>query len=238
MNNIVKSDSDVFIRDVFSISAPYIDLLSSAFSFGIADLWRRKLIALSGIKRGDRVLDVCTGTGKLISMISHKVEEHGSVTAIDFCPDVLEIAQKRVNLHPVHISFVLANAKSLPFPDSSFDSVTVAFGMRNIPETIPALREIRRVLKPGGGFCCLELTRPRKKWFLTVYKFYIFRIMPFLAKLIMNSAVPYNYLPMSIFTFYSPGEFCRVIEESGFEAVHVRTLTCGAATIFTSVKDG
>lgn len=237
MHDTVNKDRDTFIRNVFSLSAPHIDLLSTAFSFGIANIWRRKLVALSEIKKSDRVLDVCTGTGKLVLSLTKKIGVNGSVTGIDFCSDALEIARKNVNSHTENITFILANAKRIPFPDSSFDSATVAFGMRNIPDTILALREIHRVLKPGGGFYCLELTRPEKQWFLLIYKFYIFKVMPFFANMILNSSVPYNYLPTSIFTFYSPLEFRRIIEDCGFDLVQVHSLTFGAATIFKSFKN-
>lgn len=233
---MATTNRDVFIRNIFSISAPYIDFLSSSFSFGLCHLWRRKLVSLSGIKKGDKVLDLCTGTGELAFLLTGPAGSEGSVTGIDFCQEMLERARKKTNGRPKNISFILSDAKDIHFPDNSFDVATVAFGMRNIPDTILALKEIKRVLKPGGMFLCLELTRPVKSWFLPLYKFYAFRVMPFLAKFFTKSAVPYQYLPKSIDAFYPPDEFRRIIEECGFSQVTVRSMTVGVATLYGAIK--
>jgi demethylmenaquinone methyltransferase/2-methoxy-6-polyprenyl-1,4-benzoquinol methylase len=232
------TDRDKLIKDIFSIAAPYIDNLSAAFSFGLSNLWRRKLIALSGIREGNRVLDVCTGTGETALLLTGKVGEPGLVTGIDFCEDMIEIAKKKVDFRPENISFVLGDAKELSFPDNTFDAVTVAFGMRNITDTLPALKEIKRVLKFGGKLFCLELTKPEKRWFLAMYKFYIYNIMPFVGKIIVKSEIPYSYLPASIFAFYPREEFKRIIEECGFIIVNIHSMTLGAATIYGAVKNG
>lgn len=133
---------------------------------------------------------------------------------------------------------MLSDAKMLGFPDSSFDVVTVAFGMRNIPDTISALREIKRILKPGGKFICLELTRPGKRWFLPFYKFYVFKTIPFIGRIIIKSSAPYKYLPRSIDNFYLPEEFKCIIEESGFYELTIHSMTMGIATIYGAVKNG
>lgn len=149
---------------------------------------------------------------------------------------MLEIAKKKLNRQPKNISFILSDAKDLDFPDNTFDVVTVAFGMRNIPDTIPALKQIKRVLKPGGRFLCLELTRPQKQWFLPVYKGYVFKVMPFVAKIITSTATPYKYLPRSIDAFYPPGEFKHIIEECGFSEVTIHSMTMGVATLYWAIK--
>jgi demethylmenaquinone methyltransferase/2-methoxy-6-polyprenyl-1,4-benzoquinol methylase len=128
------------------------------------------------------------------------------------------------------------NAQDLTFSDSSFDQVTISFGMRNVPDTKLAMQEIWRVLKPGGRFTCLELTRPAKGWFLRIYNWYTFRIMPWIAKAIVKKATPYVYLPKSIAAFPPPSEFKHIIQECGFTDVDVRPLTFGVSTIFTALK--
>ena len=227
---------DLFIRHIFSTMAPYLDLLSSGFSLGLDHLWRIKAVNLLNVHEGDRVLDVCTGTGELAFLLSPKVGKSGSVTGADFCEEMLVRARKKKTRKHANVSFVLSDAKRVPFPDKSFDAVTVAFGMRNIPDTILALNEIKRVLKPGGKFVCLELTKPHAKWLSSLYKFYVFNVMPSIAQVIIKTAAPYLYLPRSINAFYPPEEFRRVITECGYSKVSIESLSMGIATIYRAAK--
>ncbi len=110
--------------------------------------------------------------------------------------------------------------------------------MRNIPDTSLALREIDRVLKPGGKFVCLELTRPEYPWFRFFYEWYVFRVMPFIGKLVVKTAAPYLYLPRSINAFYPPDEFKNMIHACGFDDIRVDSMTLGIATLYTAVKRG
>jgi demethylmenaquinone methyltransferase/2-methoxy-6-polyprenyl-1,4-benzoquinol methylase len=231
-------ERDLFVRRIFSIVAPYVDLLSSGFSFGFDHFWRRKAVTLSGIREGDRVLDVCTGTGELAFLLSRTVGSSGSVTGADFCEEMLARARKKTGRRYRNLSYILSDAKQLPFPDHTFDAVTVAFGMRNIPDTLLALHEIKRVLKPGGVFVCLELTRPHAKWFRVLYEWYVFRIMPFIGGIVVKTAAPYLYLPRSINAFYPPDEFRHIIAECGYSQVTVDSLTMGIATIYRAVNHG
>lgn len=227
---------DLFIKNIFSTVAPYLDFLSSSFSLGFDRFWRIKTVALSGIREGERVLDVCTGTGELAFLLSGKVGPGGSVTAADFCEEMLARARKKKGGNHDNLSYILSDAKKLPFAENTFDAVTVAFGMRNIPDTIPALKEIRRVLKPGGKFICLELTQPDVRWFRALYEWYVSRMMPFIAGIIVKTAAPYLYLPRSIKAFYPPREFKRVIAENGYVNVTIDSLTMGIATVYRAVK--
>ncbi len=229
---------DLFIKRIFSTVAPYVDLLSSGFSLGFDHLWRSKAVDLSGIRAGERVLDVCAGTGELALLLSRKVGAQGSVTGADFCEEMLARARKKTGQKYRNLSYVLSDAKQLPFQDNTFDAVTVAFGMRNIPDTIPALQEMKRVLKPGGKFICLELTRPHVRWFRALYEWYVFRIMPFIGQIVVKTAAPYLYLPRSINAFYPPDEFKRIIGECGYSRVTVDSLTMGIATIYRAEKNG
>jgi demethylmenaquinone methyltransferase/2-methoxy-6-polyprenyl-1,4-benzoquinol methylase len=149
---------------------------------------------------------------------------------------MLTFARKKQGEGSRNITFQVADAKSLPFPDSSFDAVTVGFGMRNIPDTVLALQEVRRVLKPGGRFICLELTKPQSPLLGRLYGWYLSRFMPFISNLVMKSSAPYLYLPRSIEAFYQPPEFRQVIAGSGFSDVSVDSLTLGIATVYRASK--
>ncbi len=229
---------DLFIKQIFSAIAPYVDLLSSGFSLGFDHLWRRKAVALSGIRAGEQVLDVCTGTGELAFMLSRKVGPRGTVTGADFCEEMLARARSKAGRRYANITYILSDAKQLPFPDNPFDAVTVSFGMRNIPDTGLALREIKRVLRPGGKFICLELTRPHVRWFRKFYEWYVFKVMPYIGELVVKTATPYLYLPRSIDAFYPPDEFRHLIADCGYSRVTIDSLTMGIATIYRAVKHG
>jgi len=227
---------DRFVHKIFTTVAPYVDMLTRTFSLGMDRYWRKRAVALSGIKRGDRVLDVCAGTGELSFILARTVGNEGSIVGADFCENMLELARKKMEDNCANITFLLADTKKVPFPDNSFDAVTVAFGMRNISDTVLALKEIRRVLKPGGKFLCLELTRPQNRLFLAVYKWYIFRVMPFVSNLVMKTAEPFLYLPRSIEEFYQPVVFREIIVKNGFSKVTVDSMTMGIATVYRASK--
>ena len=229
---------DRFIQQIFTTVAPHVDALSRGFSFGFDRFWRKRTVAFSGIQEGNRVLDVCTGTGELALLLSRRVGPQGSVIGADFCEAMLARAKQKTVPHARNLTYIFSDAKALPFPDNTFDAVTVAFGMRNIPDTMLALQELRRVLKPGGVFVCLELTRPRARWFRLLHQWYVFRIMPFIGELVVKTAAPYLYLPRSIDAFYPPDEFSRVVAACGFSDVNMSSLTMGVATIFKAVKHG
>ncbi len=229
---------DQFIRQIFTVVAPYVDALSRGFSLGLDRSWRKRAVRLSGIGRGDRVLDICAGTGELSFLLADAVGPEGAVVGADFCEGMLDRARAKRNGSMANLSFALADAKDLPFPEASFDAVTVAFGMRNIPDTIPALKEIRRVLRPGGRFLCLELTRPQNRWVRGLYHWYLFRLMPLVANIVLRSPAPYRYLPRSIEAFYQPPEFREVIGRNGFTGVQVDSLTLGIATVYRARRAG
>ena len=236
MEGLTQRNRDTFVQEIFASIATEIDFLSTFFSFGLDQGWRKRLVSLLELTGGEKVLDVCTGTGKLAFLLSKKVGKEGAVSGVDFSKEMLSEAEKKLNSHTSNINFGFSDAKNLNFQDNSFDAVTVSFGMRNIPDTAAALHEALRVLKPGGRFCCLELTPPTNRWVKPLYTMYCFKVMPFIAMKVLKTAVPYNYLPRSIKAFPSSSEFKRTLEDCGFSGVTVHAMTFGIATIFKARK--
>jgi len=231
---------DVYVQNVFTTIAPHIDVLSFSFSLGLSNLWRRAAVARAGIKKGQRVLDACTGTGQMAFLLAGKVGREGQVVAVDFCEDMLALAREKLRRgnhgRAANIAFVNGDAKRMDYPDDSFDAVTVSFGMRNIPDTMAGLRELRRVLRPGGRFVCLELTRPPESLFLSLYRWYVYNVMPFASKVVTKTDMPYRYLSRSIYGFYTSKEFQKIIEECGFSDVKARPLALGVASLYVATK--
>jgi demethylmenaquinone methyltransferase/2-methoxy-6-polyprenyl-1,4-benzoquinol methylase len=224
------------IQTMFNRLAPHLDLFTRGFSLGLDQYWRKRGVRRSGIKPGDRVLDICAGTGELSFILSRTVGTAGSIEGTDYCENMLELARKKMGNKYSNITFRFADAMQTPFPDNAFDAVTVAYGMRNIPDTTAALKEIHRVLKPGGIFLCVELTEPHNRLFRAIYRWYSFRVMPFVSSLVIKTADPFVYLPRSIEAFHKPEIFTKLIAENNFSDVSVDSMTLGIATAFCAKK--
>jgi demethylmenaquinone methyltransferase / 2-methoxy-6-polyprenyl-1,4-benzoquinol methylase len=223
------------VQDIFSTMAPRIDSLDTLFSLGLCHLWRRSLV--SAIQPGEAVLDLCTGTGEVARRLLDRTGPQGSVTGADFSRAMLGQAIKKLGSRPGRLRLLRCDARTLALADDTFDAVTVAFGLRNVPDTPAALREIHRVLKPAGRFYCLELTRPADRWFLPMYDLYTFKLMPAVARGVVGSAAPYHYLPRSIRAFHPPETFKRLLAEAGFVRVDGRSLSRGIATLYQAEKE-
>lgn len=227
------------VRNHFDAVAQKYDMMNTLLSFGIHHIWKRTAVRLLGLKEGETVLDVCGGTGDLSILALKQVGPSGHVVLYDINRAMMEAGRET----PTHVKergriiYVQGDAESLSFASGSFDAVLVGFGIRNLTRVEEGLREMHRVLKPGGRFVCLEFSRPTAAWFRLLYDFYSFRVMPLLGRLIVGSRQAYTYLPESIRMFYAPGELAGLLEEIGFRQVKYRALTNGIAWVHRGVKE-
>jgi demethylmenaquinone methyltransferase/2-methoxy-6-polyprenyl-1,4-benzoquinol methylase len=216
-----------YVRDAFARIARRYVTANHVLSLGIDILWRRKVARIVASWKPDRVLDVASGTGDLALEISRRCPE-AEITASDFCPEMLEIARER-GLE----NTVVADAMDMPFPDASFDALTVAFGLRNMADYPAALREMRRVLRPGGHLLILDFSLPSGP-LRGPYRLYLHHFLPRIAGLVTGQRDAYQYLGGTIEDFPSGGTMCQLIESAGFHDAAARPLTFGVASIYTA----
>ena len=222
----------------FNSVARHYDFMNTLLSFGIHYAWKRTAARMLKLSAGDRVLDVCGGTGDLAILAARKVGPSGRVVIYDINRAMIQAGlHKVVNTEiETRLQYVQGNAEYIAFPDRHFEAAMVGFGIRNVTRMKKGFEEMYRVLKPGGKMMCLEFSRPTWPVFRWLYDFYSFYIMPFLGELIAGSRKAYTHLPESIRTFPLPGELSEILETIGFSQVTYRSLTNGIAVIHLAVK--
>lgn len=219
------------VRKMFAAIAGRYDLNNRLHSFGRDQAWRRKAVALCGIQPTDDVLDCACGTGDLTMAFARARPR--TVTGLDFTAEMLEIAKLKSAMPAATPAFIQGDAMNLPFADASFDVVSIAWGIRNVAEPSKALREFRRVLRPGGRLCVLEFSEPRNRAMRAMNRLYTAKIMPCTATLIARDrSGAYRYLPRSVEDFPQPEAFATLIEQAGFLRPMMHPLTFGVCTIY------
>jgi demethylmenaquinone methyltransferase / 2-methoxy-6-polyprenyl-1,4-benzoquinol methylase len=208
---------------MFDRIAPVYDLMNRVMTAGLDSRWRR-LTARSVVRPGDRVLDGCCGTGDL-ALADERAG--GRVVGLDFSERMLERARRK----SVSIEWVRGDLLELPFEDASFDAATVGFGVRNVADLERSLRELRRVLRPGGRLGILEITTPRGPLRL-FYRLWFDAIVPLLGKLLRGGSA-YTYLPASVRRFPGPDDLAALLERAGFGEVRFRLLAGGIVALHT-----
>jgi len=226
------------IQQMFGTIAPRYDLLNRMLSFGIDRRWRRKAVRLLKYREGARILDVATGTGDVALEIARTTPPSVKITGADFCKEMVDLGQAKTAQSPYadRIDFKVAPCEDLPFPNETFDSITIAFGIRNVVDRKLGLAEMWRVLRPGGRMIILEFSTPRSQLFRQIYYFYFRRLLPVIGGL-FSKFDAYKYLPDSVLEFPSHEEFAAMIAEAGFHSVHIRELTFGIASIYVGDKE-
>jgi demethylmenaquinone methyltransferase/2-methoxy-6-polyprenyl-1,4-benzoquinol methylase len=220
------------IRRMFDQVAPRYDARNRLFSLNRDQAWRRRAALRTGLRPGQTALDLCTGTGKLAHELLPYVRPNGRVVGIDFSSAMLELARVR----EPGIEFRLGDVISLSEPDCSIDAITIGFGLRNILDRQIALREMHRVLRPGGRLVILEFAPPKRGPMMGAYRLYLGRLMPALVGMgRRDEANAYRYLAGSVAAFFDPAELTAQLEAAGF-TVSVERMTFGIVAIHTGTR--
>ena len=225
------------VRSVFDSVVTDYDLMNDVMSLGIHRLWKRLAIGMANIRPGQQVLDLAGGTGDLVLLIAPRVGPQGRVVLSDINNAMIRTGRARLLDRGIagNVEYVQADAERLPFPDNSFDCITMAFGLRNVTHKQAALDAMYRVLKPGGRLLILEFSRPAAL-LKPAYDFYSFSILPRLGQLIARDAASYRYLAESIRMHPDQKTLVGMLESAGFEDCSFHNLTGGIVAIHRGYK--
>ena len=223
------SDKDAaLVQQMFDRVAPRYDVANTIFSFGQDRHWRRVAASAAGVGPGDRVLDVATGTGALAAELAGRGAE---VLALDFSWNMVATGAARIDSAPTaaggRIFWLNGDGTRLPLADASVDAVTIAFGLRNLPDTVAGLREFARVTRPGGRLVVLEFSTPTWSPFRTVYNRYLLGAIPQLAQVVTSDPAAYRYLAESIQAWPDQEAMAALISDAGWEQVAWKNLSGG-----------
>ncbi|MFP7297838.1 demethylmenaquinone methyltransferase [Neobacillus niacini] len=225
------------VHKVFEKISDNYDKMNSVISFQQHIKWRKDTMRRMNVKRGSKALDVCCGTGDWTIALAEAVGPSGEVTGLDFSQNMLNVGIEKVkNLGLNQVNLIHGNAMELPFPDNSFDYVTIGFGLRNVPDYLQVLKEMNRVLKPGGIGVCLETSQPTLIGYKQLYYFYFKFIMPLFGKLFAKSYEEYSWLQESARNFPGMKELARMFETAGFKDVYYKPYSGGAAAVHIGYK--
>ncbi len=226
------------VGHVFDSVAGRYDLMNDLMSMGIHRLWKRFTIELSGVRRGHRVLDIAGGTGDLTRRFSELVGPEGEVVLADINASMLRVGRSKLTDqgYAGNIDYVQANAEALPFADNSFQAVSIAFGLRNVTDKDKALREMRRVLKPGGKLMVLEFSKPTNPFLSRAYDLYSFTALPLMGRLVAGDSESYKYLAESIRMHPDQETLKRMMADAGLVNCRYFNMTGGIVALHVGTK--
>jgi len=223
------------VREVFHSVARRYDLMNDVMSAGMHRLWKRFTIEVSGVREGDRVLDIAGGTGDLSRLFSRRIGSSGQLVLTDINAAMLGIGRDRLLDEGLPTPAVQCDAEKLPFPDDYFDCVCVAFGLRNMTHKEQALKEMQRVLKPGGRLLVLEFSQVWKP-LAPLYDAYSFKLLPLMGKLLAKDAESYQYLAESIRMHPDQETLRQMMLDAGLAKVDFYNLAAGIVALHKGWK--
>ena len=225
------------VAEMFDGIAGKYDFLNHFLSLGIDKGWRKKAIREIAAINPVNILDVATGTGDLAIAASNTITG-AKIIGVDISEGMLDVGRKKIVALNLDKSITLqtGDSEALPFKDASFDAITCAYGVRNFEHLEAGLRDMQRVLRPGGKIAILEFSHPKKFPVKQFYKFYFRYILPTLGKLVSKHSRAYTYLPESVMAFPEGSVFCETLTLCGFKEARARPLTFGITTLYTAVK--
>lgn len=235
--NVAIKDKQNMVRSVFDSVTSKYDLMNDVLSFGVHRLWKRYTIATSNVKVGDKVLDIAGGTGDLAQAFAMKMGGSGQVVLSDINAAMLGEGRKNlINKGVVGVEFVQLSGEQIPFANNIFDCVSIAFGLRNITDKDQCIREMYRVLKPGGCVLILEFSKTNIVLLEKFYDFYSFNVMPKLGKIIANDEESYQYLAESIRQHPDQETLKQMILDAGFGSCEYSNLSGGIVSLHKGIK--
>ncbi len=236
--DVPADEKQAMVADVFHSVAAKYDVMNDLMSFGVHRLWKRFTIDMSGVRPGNKVLDLAGGTGDLTKKFSKIVGPQGKVVLADINSSMLEVGRERLTNQGYvgNIEYVQANAQYLPFEDNTFDVITIAFGLRNVTDKDEALRSMFRVLKPGGRLLVLEFSKTKNPLLSKAYDLYSFTALPMMGKLVTNDSESYKYLAESIRMHPDQETLKGMMTDAGFNRVSYHNMTGGMVALHRGIK--
>ncbi len=235
---ILSKEKTHKVAEVFSSVAEKYDLMNDLMSLGVHRFWKRHAINSCGLRLGQKVLDLAGGSGDLTARISPIIGEQGLVILADINADMLRMGRQRLLDKGLYqnISYVRANAESLPFPDNYFDRIIISFGLRNVTDKQKALHSMYQILKPGGRLIILEFSKPIISFLEPLYDAYSFKILPWLGEFIANDAASYQYLAESIRMHPDQESLKEMILKAEFDQCDYQNLSGGIVALHQGIK--
>lgn len=225
------------VEQMFDSIAPAYDFMNRAMTLGIDRWWRRVAVKMVGKTRPQRILDVATGTGDFAIDLYRKLKPE-QVVGIDLSQGMLDVAREKIERYDLKkgITVEQGDCLALPFEDSEFDAVTVAFGVRNFEHLLQGYQQMFRVLRPGGMLCVIELSTPHNRFVRWFYDLYTLHIIPWFGALKSHDKSAYRYLPQSIAAVPQGDDMLAIMRQAGFHDCKVKRLTLGTCSIYSALK--
>ena len=233
---VTPEEKTTRVRGVFDSVAPSYDLMNDLMSGGLHRLWKRFALLQTGLRPGQRALDVASGTGDLGAGLARQVGRDGLAVLTDINREMLARGRDRLidKGLGIQVAFVISNAECLPFADGSFDCVTIGFGLRNVTDKPAALASMRRVLRPGGRLLVLEFSKPRPE-VRAAYDAYSFNVLPRLGGIVAGDAASYRYLAESIRMHPDQETLAAMIRDAGFDDCRWHNLAAGVVALHVGI---